>query len=492
MAVVTISRQTYLGGKELGRNLADKLGYTYYTLEELAAEAVAAGVDVERLRASVTKPPGVRQELRRERDRYVACVTRILCEKILHDNIVYNGHAGHMLLLGIPNILRIAVVADLEFRIRLVHDELGYSRKEAREYIRGVDVIRDRWVRYLYGVDWHNPFHYDVTIHASQTGFEHAAEGLLTMAHLPEFQLNAYSIAALQDLRLANLVHFSLATDDRTRSAEFHVTANRGMVQITAQPRFSDALAVVDDVLSGITGIEEITTCAALDSILYVSERFDRESEQFRKVIALAERWHSGVELITLPAVKAQSNLIDDSLAGAEVPPSSGASLPPPPEGLRECHDHLKKYECCGGCHALYGTPLSLVPGLQRRTDCRLLIMGQLYRDRPDSTRVRLAGELTNQLTETLTFPVVDESELDAHFRFGFDQALRMILWLLMAAGLLAIFFVFHNELLAFLASELDRPVRMLSVIGVVVFAPLFAYAYGSAARSVLRLMGLD
>jgi len=32
----------------------------------------------------------------------------------------------------------------------------------------------------------------------------------------------------------------------------------------------------------------------------------------------------------------------------------------------------------------------------------------------------------------------------------------------------------------------------MLSVIGVAVFAPLFAYAYGSAARSVLRLMGLD
>jgi len=492
MAVVSISRQTFLGGQELGRHLADKLGYTYFTREELSDQAEALGVNVQRLRDAVTRPPGVRQELRRERDRYVACITMLLCEKILSEDIIYNGHAGHMLLLGIPNILRISVVADLEFRINFVHHELGYSRREAKEYIKGIDVVRDRWVRYLYKVDWHNPFHYDLTVHLSQTGFEHAAEALVTMARLPEFQLNRYSVQAIRDRLLASRVHFRLASHDLTRHAEYHVTANRGMVQVTAEPRYADSIAHAREVLNDIDDIREVTTCTAMDSILYVAEQFDSDSDTFNTIMDLAQKWNSAIELVSLPAVATQETLDDGDIAAGKNPKIPTGNIPPPPLGMRDCHEELKQFDCCGGCQALYGTPYALVPALQRRTDCRLLVMGELFLERSPETRTRLRTDLKNQLSDNLTFPVVEEAELSERFRFRPIHAARMVLWLALAAGLLAVTFVFHDQLLAFLASELDRPVRFLSILGVVVFAPLFAYAYGSFTRFVLKLIGLE
>ncbi len=492
MAVVSISRQTFLGGQELGRHLAEKLGYTYFTREELSDQAEALGVNVKRLRDAVTRPPGVRHELRRERDKYVACITMLLCEKILKEDIVYNGHAGHMLLLGIPNILRLSVVADLEFRINFVHHELGYSRREAKEYIKGIDVVRDRWVRYLYKVDWHNPFHYDLTVHLSQTGFEHAAEALVTMARLPEFQLNRYSIQAVKDRLLASRVHFRLASHDLTRDAEYHVTANRGMVQVTAEPRYADSIARVEEVLSDIDDIREVTTCTAMDSILYVAEQFDSNSETFQTIMELARKWDSAIELITLPGSDMQADPADGNIAAGKNPVIPTGDVPPPPAGLRDCHGELKAFDCCGGCQSLYGTPYSLVPALQRRTDCRLLVMGELFLERSPETRVRLRTDLKNQLSDNLHFPVIEESELRDRFRFRPRHAFRMAMWLAIAAALLAITFVFHGELLDFLALELDRPVRFLSIVGVVVFAPLFAYAYGSFTRFVLKLIGLE
>ncbi len=491
MAVITLSRQTFLGGQELGKHLAQKLGYNYLTREDLAHEAEEMGVDASRLRESITKPPGVRQELRRERDRYVACITMLLTERMLRDNIVYNGHAGHMLLLGVPNILRMYVVADLEYRVNWVTERLGYSRREAKEYIKGVDVIRDRWVRYLYGVDWHSPFYYDLTIHLGHTGFDHAASALMSMAQLDEFQLNKYSIRALKNLNLASRIHYILASDPRTRKGEFHVSANRGMVQVTAQPRFRESLSHVEEVLSAIEGIREISVCPAMETVMFVAEQFDKRSEHFQTIMTLARERRAAVELVTLPmSVEKARGMDSEEPVGS--PPTAGDDNEAVAFGMRECHDELKRAECCGGCMAFYGTPRALVPALQRRTDIRVLVLGDLYLYRPEATRARLRDELRNQLVENLRFSVVDQAELKETFQFKRSHMFSMALWLLTVVVLLAAVFLFHNDLLTFLRGEIARPVRVLSIIGVVIFAPMFAYAYGSFTRYVLRLMGLD
>ena len=143
MALITISRQTFIGGQELGEQVAKRLGYRYYTREDLVAEAARKGIPVSMLEEAASKPPGLIEDIQGERDRYVACITMLLCEKALQENIVYNGHAGHMLLLGIPNILRINVIADMEYRVRSVRKRFGYSRMEARRYIKNVDEKRD-------------------------------------------------------------------------------------------------------------------------------------------------------------------------------------------------------------------------------------------------------------------------------------------------------------------------------------------------------------
>jgi cytidylate kinase len=170
MAVTTVSRGTLAGGRELAERLAKTLGRTCVSREDLTAEAARRGVPVAQLQAAMARPPRVYGYLGNERGQYLACMTMLLCEHILREDIVYYGHAAQMLLCGVPNVLRVRVLAHPEFRIASVIHKLGLGREDAKRHIEQVDTEREKWVRFLYGVDWNDPALYDIVVHIDQMG----------------------------------------------------------------------------------------------------------------------------------------------------------------------------------------------------------------------------------------------------------------------------------------------------------------------------------
>jgi len=272
MSIITISRGTFGGGKAFAENLAQKLGYPCLSREQLSEEAVKLGVPVGKLQTAMVKPPRVYQRLGVEREHYLACITSILCKHALEGDLVYHGHTGHLLFPGIPHIFRVRVLAEMEHRIASVMDQLNLSREKAIDYVTAVDSDRDKWVRFLYGVDWHAPLNYDLVVNLTQMGVENASTALCVMAELPDFTLTPAAKKALQNLYLASRARFLLAHDKRTGHASVKVTANDGVVQVTYLPQDVEVAPLVPEILDSLEGLKEVHTTIAKTNILWLGK----------------------------------------------------------------------------------------------------------------------------------------------------------------------------------------------------------------------------
>lgn len=473
MSLITISRGTFSGGRDLATRLADKLGYAYLTQEELSDEASRAAVPVGRLRDAMLRPPREYERVILERDQYLTCLTMTLCEKALAGDLVYFGHLGHMLLPKVPNILRVRVLADMEYRIRAVVNSMGYGRHEAKEHIQWVDMTRDKWVRFLYGVDWHDPLHYDIVINLAHTGLDAAVSAVQSMARQEEFVFSDHAGHALHDMHLAAKIHFTLLSDDRTRCPDIHVTANGGSVTVVYHPRSADSARYVETVLDGVAGIHDLNVIIANGSLLYVMESCDSETVVYEDILRVAERLDAAVELMILPPNGAVSSPIDDSHFG-------------------RCLEELRQRQRFGGWSAFYGTPINLMTSLQRRTPHRLVVLGNLFARQAPEIRARKKEEIKNRLADNISIPVIGSNELHRYLTLDSRHIIRLAAFGLLAAILIVALFVFQKPILQILGPSRGFSWRLLAVAIVAAATPLFAFAFGSFTRGLLHKFGLD
>lgn len=474
--------------------------------EELSEQAIKLGVPAGKLQTAMVKPPRVYQRLGRERDQYLSCITMILCERILEGDLVYLGHTGHMLLAGIPNILRIRVLADSEYRTRSVMQRLNLSREKAKDYIENVDSDRDKWVRFLYGIDWHDPFNYDLVINLDQAGIENAATALCAMAALPDFKLSPASIKAINNLYLGSKAHFALTTDDRTNFANVKVTANDGVVQVTYLPQQAEVAPYVKEVLSRVSGIKEIYTTIAQSNVLFIQEKFCPDMETLNGIIKVAKKWDAAVELMSMPSESAAPDYRDSAHDGYQPGmreeisrkeetggiEDDSESIAQTDEDLSKCLDELRKQGCSGGSSTFYGDTEKLLSTLQRRTNYSMVVIGDVFSGKEKSARTRIKTEMKNLLSDNLNIPVVESSELEHQFKFGFKHTLKLALTFAVSLAVFLAIFIFQQEILSFLSAEQYRGMRVLAVLFVVLLTPIFAYNYGSFIRQILKLLRLD
>lgn len=494
MSVITMSRLSYVGGEDFGQRLADKLGYTYIDRKNLTDKAESMGVPVKLLTESIGKPRGIVEHLRCEHDKYIACMTMYLCEEALKGKLVYSGHAGHMLLLGIPDIIRLKIICDHNCRMKGVMKELGLSRSDAKKYIIKNDDRIDKWGRYLYSVDWHNPHNFDMVISLSESNIDKVLETLATRARKPDNQLDDNVKQSLGDLYLASKAHFHLLQDQRTNQGKFIVTSDFGSIQITTEPRFSDCMAHAPDVLSGIEGIKDIHLTVAFDRILYIGERCDPNSEGFRNTIKMAQKRTWAVEIVSMPAALNERELIDDTNNHKnniiETEKSIGSDNKG--VGLRVCLDRLRKAECCGGSNHIFATPWTLVRILQRRPDYKLVVIGSMFMERSESIRKRFIDDLKTLLLDNVKIPIVEASEIEEKFKFTRKLIIKTLSLLSISVLLLSLVIIFYRTTIESLHDFSPITAKGYIVIIVMSVTPLFAYLYGTFTGYILKWLHID
>jgi cytidylate kinase len=259
MAVITISRGSFSGGKMLAECLAHELGYRCIDRDVIVEKAAAAGASQESLREALAKPPTFWDRFTHTRYRYLTIIQAALCEEVSGGSAVYHGNAGHLLLHGVSHVLRARIVAPISFRTATVQERLKLPYDGAVAYIERMDRDRERWTQYLYNVDWRDPSLYDIVLNLEALNIRQACLVIATTVRQDCFAETEESRAAMRDLMVASRVRAALAVDEATQAFELQVTASDGAVSVIGKlPRDANVRAIEEVALrvAGVSSVE--------------------------------------------------------------------------------------------------------------------------------------------------------------------------------------------------------------------------------------------
>ena len=219
MAIITISRGTYSGARELAEYLCQNLGYRSVSREDIIGkleESGEYGISTERLDSARYRRLSLRQRKDPEWTHYIACFRAALAEEVKEGNVIYLGDNGHALLRDFPNALHVKVITDLESRVDnfMKRNDYVINRKEARKLIKKLDEQKARWVKTIYNkTGAHDPSEFDLVINLSNMSVSKAYELIRSTAELPQFQTTPESVKDLENTCFAASIRAKIATE---------------------------------------------------------------------------------------------------------------------------------------------------------------------------------------------------------------------------------------------------------------------------------------
>jgi cytidylate kinase len=201
--VICISRVTGSWGDEIGRLVAEELGFRYVDDEIIARAAEKGGVspgdvaDAQRrksllhrvleslgsdLGAEASALSQSHPELRDDSlQRLVVDVVEELAGK---GNVVIAAHGASFVLADVPDVLRVHVTASPEVRADRLSASTGLDRKGAVKSIRDSDRSRSDYLNRFYAIESEQPTHYDVVLNTDRLKITDAAEFVARAARL--------------------------------------------------------------------------------------------------------------------------------------------------------------------------------------------------------------------------------------------------------------------------------------------------------------------
>jgi cytidylate kinase len=244
MSIVTISRGSYSRGKEVAEKLALALNYECLSREIVLEASAQFNIPEIRLVRAIHDAPSILDRFTYGKERYVAFFRAAFLKRVQKDNVVYHGLAGHFFLQGVPHVLKVRIIADLEDRVREETEREGISAEEARRILAKDDQERRKWGIHLYGADTWDPTLYDVVVHIDNMGVDDAVALILAALQRPCFLTTHLSQNRIDDLALSAQVEAALVSEFPKVSC----TARHGEVFVSVRASLVEELSVTQKV----------------------------------------------------------------------------------------------------------------------------------------------------------------------------------------------------------------------------------------------------
>ena len=210
--VICVSHATGAGGTDLGRLVADKLGFRLIDEEIVtrAAESQDVRVDdqiecftrieVARRKSLLTRilsevaigaatgGPGAvmiyAPEPQPDKKSLRALIRQAINETADEGNVVIVSHAASYALANRENVLRVLVTASPETRARRLVDANGLDEKQATKSIGANDAGRADYLKRFYGIADELPTHFDLVINTDRIPADRWSELVVNAAAL--------------------------------------------------------------------------------------------------------------------------------------------------------------------------------------------------------------------------------------------------------------------------------------------------------------------
>lgn len=203
MAIITISRDFALGGRRLGRLLAQRLGYEY--VDKSLFQKIAEDLNVsERTLESFEKSREYRisnifskafntSYIQRivgfdksvvEEKEYHISLEKLILQVAQEDNVVIIGRAAYFFLKDLTNCYNFSLVAPMGWRKRYAVENLKIPPNRARQVIEKRDINQHWFLRSVVGEGFDSPYFFHLTMNMSVVSFEKAVELVTSVANL--------------------------------------------------------------------------------------------------------------------------------------------------------------------------------------------------------------------------------------------------------------------------------------------------------------------
>jgi cytidylate kinase len=176
MAVITISRQYGTGGINIGRKVAENLGYSFMYIEEFVAASKEQGLDIDFERIEGRPPKVIERLFGLNRESVRETLKTVMENAAANGNVIIGGWGGQVLLNDRPGVLHLRIVGSNESRTRHIMDSAGMPRSQAEEIVEKTDRDQSLFSNYFFKVDFSNPKLYHGVINIDQSSPEDICE----------------------------------------------------------------------------------------------------------------------------------------------------------------------------------------------------------------------------------------------------------------------------------------------------------------------------
>ena len=273
MAIITISRGCFSHGQEIAEKVAEMLGYECISREVLVEAAKLFNVSEKKLIKSLHDAPTILERISHGKTEYLADIKAALLGYARKGNLVYHGHAGHLLLTEIPKVMKVRILADIKDRIAFLRQKQNVSKEQAFLDIENEDKHRVQWTRYLYKMDVNDPKLYDIVINIGNLTIDNACEIICLAANSDAYLITDESKQALDDAAIAGYINAALQSICEARvsvkNGEVHVKVAAQKRRKTGhlRPALQDHLGAsyqddltgkINNIAYGIAGVKNV------------------------------------------------------------------------------------------------------------------------------------------------------------------------------------------------------------------------------------------
>ena len=180
--IITIGRQHGSNGHDIARALAQELGYACYDKEivDTAAEnsdfskEILHSYDEKRVSTYIVPVPhylGLNESFRLNMQVASAQfdAIRSLAER---GDCIFVGRCADYVLRREPDLVRVFIMADEDFRIKTMMARQGLDETDARKLVRQVDKDRASYYRYYTDQIWGERENFDLILNSAKIGVD--------------------------------------------------------------------------------------------------------------------------------------------------------------------------------------------------------------------------------------------------------------------------------------------------------------------------------
>ncbi|WP_028574658.1 response regulator [Desulfonatronovibrio hydrogenovorans] len=150
MPVITIFSAPYCREEEVATNLAGELRMKILRDRQIISRAASRyNISEDKFYRSLYGKSSVFNAFTREKERCIACYKAVLASCLLEEDLVAMGFGGFLIPKKITHVLKVCLMADMEYRLEVAGQEHSLDSGGLKKLIAQEDASRYRWTEYV-------------------------------------------------------------------------------------------------------------------------------------------------------------------------------------------------------------------------------------------------------------------------------------------------------------------------------------------------------